>query len=74
MAKVKSLIKRHAVELALGKRTCSHTGNPIPKGDLCLVVFDGPRDRHPYSTEVAAKMIAQARIKLDEIEESLRSH
>lgn len=71
MAKVKSLIKRYSVEVALHKRTCTHTRNPIPKGHLCLVVFDGPRDRHPYSTDVAAKMIAQARTALDEMEESL---
>lgn len=72
MAKVKSLIKRHSVEIALHKRTCRHTRNPIPKGSLCLVVYDGPRDRHPYSTEVAARMIAQARTTLDEIEANLK--
>jgi hypothetical protein len=73
MAKVKSLIKRHSVETALHKRTCKHTRNPIPKGEVCLVVYDGPRDRHPYSKEVAMKMISQARTALDEIEASLSS-
>lgn len=73
MAKVKSLIKRHSVEVALHKRTCKHTRDPIPKGAVCLVVYDAPRERHPYSKEVATKMIAQARTTLDEIEASLSS-
>ena len=71
MGKVKSLIKRHAVETALGKRTCKHTGSPILKGELCLVVYDGPREHHPYSKSVVAKMIAQARNSLNEIEKAL---
>jgi hypothetical protein len=71
MGKVKSLIKRYAVETAIRKRTCTYSGSPIPKGELCLVVFDGPRDHHPYSKEIAVKMISQGRNTLDEIERLL---
>lgn len=71
MARVKSLLKRHVVETARGKRTCKHTGAAIEKGDICLVVFDGPRDRHPYGKEVARKMIEQARNTLSEAEAAL---
>jgi len=71
MAKVKSILKRHVVEKALGKRTCTHSGAAIVKGEVCLVVFDGPYQRHPYCNEVAMKMIRQARAKLDELESNL---
>jgi hypothetical protein len=74
MAKVKSLIKRHEVEMALRKRKCTHSGMPIPKGELCLVVYDGPRDRHPYSRETALKMIDQARNTLDQLQGALRTN
>ncbi len=73
MAKIKSLVKKHAVEIAVRRRTCANNGSTIHKGETCLVVFDGPRDRYCYCREVAQKMIDQARLTLLEIESALNT-
>ena len=68
MPKVKSMLKRIEVEVAERQRKCRHTGGIIVRGDSCLVIFDGYRDRHCYSRDVALRMIASARQVLDGIE------
>jgi len=73
MPRPKQILKRSVVEVAQRKRTCKFSNQPISKGESCLVVFDGPRERFCYSADTAVEMIKMARAKLDEIEESLRS-
>ena len=70
--KPKSLLKKHEVQIARGKRTCKNSGKKILKGEAFLMVWDSQYDRHPYSREIAFKMIASARHVLDEIESSLK--
>jgi len=65
------MVKRSIVEAAKAKRTCKFTGDRIVKGAICLVVYDGPRDRSCYSRPVAIEMIKLARIRLDELEGQL---
>lgn len=72
MPKRKSLLKRLEVVVARGKRTCKHSRTKILKGNLCLVVHDGPRDSGSYSQDTGLKMIADARDALDELEASLQ--
>ena len=43
-----------------------------PKDAVCLVVYEGPRDRSCYSAPVALEMLGAARARLDEIEAALR--
>jgi hypothetical protein len=71
MARHKLMVKRCNVEIAQAKRTCRFTGSDIPKGTLCLVIFDGPRDRSCYSKEIGKEMLKLARSRLDEIEKAL---
>ena len=40
-------------------------------GSVCLVVFDGPRDRFVYSREVSLEMIRLAHERLDTLEKAL---
>jgi hypothetical protein len=69
MPKVKSMVKKNLVEIAKGQRTCHHDrSRKIPKGEICLVVYDGYRDRHCYCKEVALRMITEARDQLNRIE------
>lgn len=72
MPKRKSLLKRVEVVVARRRRTCKHSRLKIAKGNICLVVYDGPRDCGSYSQETSLKMIADARGALDELEASLR--
>ncbi len=74
MAKVKSMLKKHSVETAARRRTCAHSGSSIERGEQCLIVFDGARDRHCYGREVALKMIEQGRSTLDQVEAALGLH
>jgi hypothetical protein len=67
MPKRKSLLKKTEVEQAKHARTCRHGGEKIPSGSVCLVLFDGPRERFCYSREVALLMIEDARQKLNEL-------
>lgn len=71
MPNVKSLLKKALPEVAVRQRTCKNSGEPILKGNRCLVVFDGPRDRFCYSQEIGLLMIAKARTELDRIERTL---
>ena len=71
--KPKSLLKKHEVQIAKAKRTCKNSGEPIGKGEACLVIWDSQYDRHPYSRDIAFKMIADAHEALELIEESLNS-
>jgi hypothetical protein len=71
MARVKQLVKQSEVEIAKAKRTCKFTGDAIVKGAICLVVYDGPRERFCYSQRVALEMIKLARARLKELEEEL---
>lgn len=43
----------------------------MERGEKCLVVYNGPRERSPYSREVGLEMIKLARTRLDELEEML---
>jgi hypothetical protein len=71
MPKLKQLVKRTNVEVAKARRTCKLTKSKITKGNLCLVVYDGPQDRSCYSVETAVEMINAARLRLDELEKEL---
>lgn len=72
MPRVKQMVKRALVETAKAPRRCKFTKEVIPKGTVCLVVYEGPRDRSCYSAPVALEMLGAARARLDEIEASLR--
>ncbi|MBE9566392.1 MAG: hypothetical protein IMF16_06560 [Proteobacteria bacterium] len=73
MPRLKSILKRHQVEVAERKRTCKHNrSRKIARGEPCLVVFDDERARFCYSREVALGMIAEARKALTVIEDALR--
>lgn len=71
MPRPKQMIKRSEVEIAKAKRTCKFTSESIIKGSICLVIYDGPRDRSCYSRSVALDMIQLARERLDELESQL---
>lgn len=71
MARPKQMIKRSEIEVAKAKRTCKFTSESIAKGSVCLVIYDGPRDRFCYSRAVALEMIKLARKRLDEMEAQL---
>ncbi len=71
MPQMKQMVKRTVVEAAKGPRTCKFTGSAIPKGQPCLVLHEGPRDRFNYSQDTALKMIKLARSRLDELEKQL---
>ncbi len=71
MPRPKQMVKRTEVEVAKAKRTCKFTSEPITKGSICLVIYDGPRDRSCYSKSVAMEMIKLARQRLDELEGQL---
>ena len=71
MPRLKQMVKRTEVEIAKAKRTCKFTSEPITKGAICLVIYDGPRDRSCYSQSVALEMIKLARQRLDELEDHL---
>ena len=72
MPRVKQMVKRALVETAKAQRRCKFTMEAIPKDAVCLVVYEGPRDRSCYSAPVALEMLGAARAKLDEIEAALR--
>jgi hypothetical protein len=71
MKRTKSLLKKVVPEIAKHRRTCRNTGEAIPAGSICLVVFDAPRDRHCYSRAVGLRMIQQAREDLQHLEKAL---
>ena len=74
MPRVKNLLKRIEVQTAKGTRTCVFSGRDILKGEQCIRVWDAPRDVSGYSREVALKMIADARERLDQYERDLNSN
>jgi hypothetical protein len=69
--KRKSLIKKCEVQVAERKRTCKNSNAPIAKGESCFVVWDTQYDRNNYSAAVALQMIADARVALDGLEQSI---
>lgn len=69
--KRKSLLKKHQVESAERRRTCSHSGKSISKGEPCVVVWDSSFDRHTYSREIALQMVSDARQALVALEAEL---
>lgn len=71
MPRPKQMVKRSEVEVAKARRTCKFTNEPITKGSVCLVVYDGPRDRSCYSVETALEMIRLARAQLNQLEDKL---
>lgn len=71
MPQTKSLLKKCIVETAVRRRSCKYSRRPIAMGSRCIVVFDGPRDRFCYSRTVGLRMIAAARERLAEMEQSL---
>lgn len=72
MPKRKSLLKRVEIEVAQRKRTCKFTGDSISQGEICVVVYDAPRELKGYCRDVALKMIEDARQRLVELEERLQ--
>lgn len=73
MAQRKSLLKKVQVETAERQRRCKHTRSPIAKGEVCIVVFDGPQQRFCYSREIAMKMLTDAAETLAELHSQLQS-
>jgi hypothetical protein len=71
MPNLKQMVKRTEVEIAKAKRTCKFTSDAIVKGSICLVIYDGPRERSCYSQRIGLEMIKIARARLDEIESRL---
>ena len=71
MPRHKQMVKRCCVEVARGRRTCKFSNTSITKGAICLVVYNGPRDRSAYCRDVALRMIEEARARLDELEREL---
>jgi hypothetical protein len=71
MPRLKQMVKRCDIEIAKAKRTCKFTNESIVKGSICLVIYDGPRDRSCYSKRIALDMINLARERLDELESEL---
>ena len=74
MPRHKQMVKRSDVEVARGRRTCKFSGASIGKGAVCLVVYDGPRDRSAYCRDVGLEMIRLARSRLDALEDELEKH
>ena len=72
MPRPKQMVKRSEVEVAKRRRTCKFSGTAIGKGEMCLVVYDGQRDRFPYCRDVGLEMIGLARARLDALEEALK--
>ncbi len=72
MPRPKQMVKRSEVEVAKGRRTCKFSRTSIGKGEVCLVIYDGQRDRFPYCRDVGLEMIRLARARLDELEEALK--
>jgi len=73
MPRHKQMVKRTDVEVAKRRRTCKFSKNSIGKGAVCLVVYDGPRDRSAYCRDVGLEMIRLARARLDALEDELGS-
>ena len=71
MPRHKQMVKRSGVEVAKRRRTCKFSGISIGKGAVCLVVYDGPRDRSAYCRDVGLEMIRLARARLDALEDEL---
>jgi ribosomal protein L24E len=71
MARLKQIVKRTDVEVAKARRTCKFSKASIEKGEPCLVVYDGSRDRNCYSSKTAFAMIKMARARLDVLEQKL---
>ncbi len=71
MPRPKQMVKRSEVEVAKARRTCKFTNEPITKGSVCLVVYDGPQDRSCYSRDIALEMIRLGRQRLDDLENEL---
>jgi hypothetical protein len=71
MPNLKQMVKRTDIEIAKAKRTCRFTGDNIAKGSICLVIYDGPRDRSCYSQRIGLEMIKAARVRLDALEATL---
>ena len=68
---LKQMIKSTDVEVAKARRTCRYSKEAIMKGAVCMVVYDGPRDRACYSKRIALEMIQLARKRLDTLEAEL---
>ena len=70
----KQIVKRSAIEVAKRRRTCKFSGNSIEKGEVCLIVYDGPRKRSSYCRDVGIEMIRTARLRLDELDRTLHGN
>lgn len=68
---LKQMVKSTDVEIAKARRTCKYTKEAIAKGSVCMVIYDGPRDRSCYSRRIALEMIQLARRRLQTLEEEL---
>jgi hypothetical protein len=72
VAQRKSILKKIQVETAERQRRCRYTRCRIAKGELCIVVFDGPQQRFCYSREIGLKMLMDASATLAELQTQLR--
>lgn len=72
MPKRKSILKRVEIEVAQRRRTCKFSGEKIPRGEKCIVVYDGPRNSSGYSRQVALLMIEDARQLLTALEAEIQ--
>lgn len=68
MPAVKNVLKHVSTETAGRKRKCWRSNTHlIAKGDLCLVVVEGPTDKTTYCAVCARLIIDRARQELDAI-------
>lgn len=70
---LKQMVKSADVEIAKARRTCRFSKEEITKGGVCMVIYDGPRDRSCYSKKIALEMIKLAHKRLDELEAQLNT-
>lgn len=65
MPAVKNVLKHVSTETAGRKRKCSRKNtHVITKGELCLVVVEGPMDTTTYCAECARPMLERAQQEL----------
>ncbi|MBI5738862.1 MAG: hypothetical protein HY997_23620 [Mycolicibacterium neoaurum] len=69
MPAVKDVLRHLTTEVAGKKRKCYRhpTKHVISKGELCLVVKDGPQDQSTYCLICAREILELARVRLSDL-------
>lgn len=69
MAAVKDILKHVSAEVAGRRRKCYRKKtHEILKGDLCLVVRDGPQSQTTYCTVCASEILMKADVSLADLQ------